>query len=748
MNVNFGDVWPCTGDVDYDFLEGGLGSAYFQSRITLIRNALTKAGAALQHSQERAPERALLSVHQRAAMLGEAVLPGTARPAGHSSAAEGPRADIMRLAAAAGIIGSRGGLASRFVKAGTLPPDTGGPSSEQPVSLNKPQLREVVRTQRDWAPMPLLCKRFNVPDPYQGKGLAGSGGPEYLAVPPEDRGAVYAAELPAFLRPSSIPVVTASTGISAMAGLVSPRPDDCHDAAQLPPPPARTAHIDSTQALQNPAAHTGLEQGHGHGLGASKLGVNHASAHAGSTCSAGLGPSSRADVGASDATDALLDELASKDAQCQKAPFKARGFSDDVGVGDGATTDNQEQVNSASKKPQSAGIEPAGPNSMGNADTVEVPVEKPMDIFKAIFENSDYEVSEDESSSLQEDAVTADPDQHPGYGSLSGVECMQEKLEKHRDMDAHTRKNHDDPLRQEKQTILHQGRDGLSHAGHGRRDGYDNRSGGEVNVSKAADAEKAHIENSQEQRRSSYQQQSDVREGTRIGMGGVYHGDSRVSAASQKGDSGDWNRTGRSHAPARHQDYIKEGGDGRSMHECRPFRKHGHGSHECEEAGQHSQSPRPRRGLASDAERLTEKRRCGEHPQSGRLDGPSTGRYNDLLGSSEHSLAKKARKKKQKEHEPRANRDQLVKVALATVQRDVQEQELSTAELLDMVRALKKRSREGKDLRDWESPSRDESSSDEKRVKIRHKHKEKHKRKHKKKHKRHRSESRKGEGMH
>lgn len=48
--------------------------------------------------------------------------------------------------------------------------------------VSQQQSQEPVRSWEDWRPEPLLCKRFNVPDPYKGKpppelvGASGGGG--------------------------------------------------------------------------------------------------------------------------------------------------------------------------------------------------------------------------------------------------------------------------------------------------------------------------------------------------------------------------------------------------------------------------------------------------------------------------------------------------------------------------------------------------------------------------------------------
>ena len=328
----------CAGDQDYDFLEGGLGAAYFHSRVSHIRAALAKAGAALQQAAgAQAQQQSRLTLEQRAARLGEQPLPGTARPALHAAGgtvpngAEAPtaagadegREALLQRAAAAGILGTGGGLASRFVSSRATPADEastdsatggivqkndaeGGTGTAQPAAAPG----EPVRTQRDWAPDPLLCKRFNVPDPNQGKAAQKSGDhaqPDYLAAPPEQRAAMYTDSLPAHMRPPAQAAQQSSA------------------AEPLPLPPKR------------PAA-----------------GLTGASAAAlGATVSARR-------------TDVFVDELLA------------------AAEGDAPVEGSKE-----------------ADGAVGEA----LPVNRPMDIFKAIFENSNDEASDSDTSSA--DAATA-----------------------------------------------------------------------------------------------------------------------------------------------------------------------------------------------------------------------------------------------------------------------------------------------------------------------------------------------------
>ena len=82
--------------------------------------------------------------------------------------------------------------------------------AKNPVEADTPAAAKApVRTVIEWRPEPLLCKRFNVPDPFAGKRetsrpAPGSMGQQLLGVPSEERGNVYAAALPEFMRPTDV----------------------------------------------------------------------------------------------------------------------------------------------------------------------------------------------------------------------------------------------------------------------------------------------------------------------------------------------------------------------------------------------------------------------------------------------------------------------------------------------------------------------------------------------------------------
>jgi hypothetical protein len=345
------------GDHGYDFLEGGLGAAFFHHRVAVIHAALKTAGASL-HPQPAAGTGNLV-LEQRMALLGEKPLPGSARPASHSLS-QPPRWDsdardvahepadvpesresILERAVAAGIVGAGAGLTARFVTAGTLAAEktAGWSTAKESAAIEMPATEEVkeaapYRTLRDWAPDHVLCRRFNVPDPYQGRHPPPQlPSQDLLAAKPSARATIYADNLPAFLKP--------------------PEAGGQGRELPLPPPPGRPAA----------APHVGLARPRGTHSGGGGLVSQQvlppppargrlADTHESCTSAAGAGS----------AIDTLVDQLlASADTQIDDAAAAAA------------------------------------------AAVAEVPVEKPLDIFKAIFEKSDDE----ESESDNEDDKTA-----------------------------------------------------------------------------------------------------------------------------------------------------------------------------------------------------------------------------------------------------------------------------------------------------------------------------------------------------
>eukprot|EP00892_Ulva_mutabilis_P007724 jgi/Ulvmu1/5323/UM022_0117.1 len=267
------------GDDQYAFLHGGDGAAYFRRRVTAIRTALVRANAAVLHHTAAAlrgpqahrsgpaggPPR--LTVEQRAKLLQEPQLPGGQAPAAHrraaanapaaaaghaqaAASAAATREALLARAESAGLLRKGGALASRFVKAGALAPEAGGWTSAEAEAAKQPAEaaaeaaeKPPTRTVHEWRPDPLLCKRFNVPDPFKDtrdrpQQAAGSMAQQLLGVPSEERGNVYSAALPEFMRPAAGTAQQAQQG--GWEEELPPPPPVGGAAAGLPaePPPA------------------------------------------------------------------------------------------------------------------------------------------------------------------------------------------------------------------------------------------------------------------------------------------------------------------------------------------------------------------------------------------------------------------------------------------------------------------------------------------------------------------------------
>ncbi|GIL51209.1 hypothetical protein Vafri_7283 [Volvox africanus] len=295
--------------------------------------ATGSAGSGAQRAAGGRPKH--LTIEQRMAMLGEQPLPATeaaaAVAAGSASAAAAPpprrqvaEADRQHLqtllnsnfvrgenqylsndseGAPAGLrLGGKQVAAAAEAAAAFLSRFTGGSSSETAVlqpdgagGLQQQQqqkgskeekgskeggvaasvLQEPVRSAEDWRPEPLLCRRFNVPDPYKGKPQPQQVSrfrTDLLALPETSNlvispTATTAPQVPIFPCPSQetvrapipppppqvqiVSVQEAATSASLMAAtppasaalrvpLAPPVPPSAHDAHFPPPPPLTT----------------------------------------------------------------------------------------------------------------------------------------------------------------------------------------------------------------------------------------------------------------------------------------------------------------------------------------------------------------------------------------------------------------------------------------------------------------------------------------------------------------------------
>lgn len=121
----------------------------------------------------------------------------------------------------------------------------------------------IVRTQEDWRPDSLLCRRFNVPDPYKGT-VAKLHPPQnridYLALPETQRAAAYAASLPDFLKPQASDVArggstSARDGPSITRDVNFARDVDLKQSSgALPGPPVRSTAAARGATYATPSA--------------------------------------------------------------------------------------------------------------------------------------------------------------------------------------------------------------------------------------------------------------------------------------------------------------------------------------------------------------------------------------------------------------------------------------------------------------------------------------------------------------
>ncbi len=214
--------------------------------------------------------------------------------------------------------------------AGAQQPTTQG-AATQKGALTKP-----TRRAEEWRPAPLLCKRFNVPDPYKGRPQAeelhmSRFKTDYVALPDTEAAAAAAAGAGAGAAAAGQP-----------AQQLPPPPAARPAGEQLPGPPARQQH-----QSQAPAAADG----------------------------APAPPDSKAMAEAF---------LASLGAGPGPPPAAA------VGSAQAAAAPEQQRQAAAATSQQS---EPA----MGT------PLERPMDLFKAIFEDSEEGSREDSGASEDEE---------------------------------------------------------------------------------------------------------------------------------------------------------------------------------------------------------------------------------------------------------------------------------------------------------------------------------------------------------
>ena len=253
------------------------------------------------------------------------------------AAAVPPAAQAMLAAMGSRFAASSGGREVLGIVEGGLQQAAAGAQqpSNKGAATQKGALTKPTRRAEEWRPAPLVCKRFNVPDPYKGRPQAeelhmSRFKTDYVALPDTEAAAAAAA------------------GAGAAAGQPMPQlqlpppPDHPSAEEQLPGPPARQQH--QPQAPAAAAAAGGPQD--------SKAMAEAFLASLG----AGLGP---------------IPNAAVDTAQAAAAP-------------------EQQRPAAAAPCPQA---EPA----------VETPLERPIDLFKAIFEDSEEGSGEDSAASEDEE---------------------------------------------------------------------------------------------------------------------------------------------------------------------------------------------------------------------------------------------------------------------------------------------------------------------------------------------------------
>ena len=263
---------------------------------------------------------------------------GSLAPSGLAAALP-PAAQAMLAAMGSRFAASSGGREVLGIVEGGLQQAAAG--AHQPTSTGaatqKGSLTKPMRRAEEWRPAPLLCKRFNVPDPYKGRPPAeelqmSRFKTDYVALPDTEAAAAAAAGAAAGAAAAGQPVLQ-----------LPPPPADPPAEEQLPGPPSRQQHQPMAPA-------------------------------------------------AADAPGAPQDSKA-----------MAEAFLASLGAGPGpppaAAAADTAQVAAAPEQQRQAAAAP----SQQAEPAVETPLERPIDLFKAIFEDSEEGSGEDSGASEDEE---------------------------------------------------------------------------------------------------------------------------------------------------------------------------------------------------------------------------------------------------------------------------------------------------------------------------------------------------------
>ncbi|KFM22562.1 DNA excision repair protein ERCC-6-like protein [Auxenochlorella protothecoides] len=164
----------------HSFLLGGPGSAYYAWKVHTLRELMAPGQAGRDQGPSAGPpaapgrKAAFTSAEERGRALGETPLPSqpgavdTAAVSGAESSRGGPpapRRDVLLSVAAADRLRLAGMLSRSFVSGSAEAGGFGGEDKHAPGAA--PRLP--IRRSKEWRPAALLCKRFNVPDPFHGR---------------------------------------------------------------------------------------------------------------------------------------------------------------------------------------------------------------------------------------------------------------------------------------------------------------------------------------------------------------------------------------------------------------------------------------------------------------------------------------------------------------------------------------------------------------------------------------------------
>ncbi|CAG9463502.1 unnamed protein product [Pedinophyceae sp. YPF-701] len=377
-------------DERFRFLRGGDGAEYYRWVVARAREAVQVAGAMSRIGQRAAPymgDGAAVPTGPppAAAPRREDHGPGPQRSAPLGSIAQGDRERLLASLSQKFVKGTVEGVqGSLDVGEGGLRPGgalSGLPKPAAPVvpepSAGKPGALEVRRWEEEWRPVPVVCKRFGVRDPFKGKPRAGAAGG---AVPRSHTDTISLPETQRMLAEGRVPA-------AEPAAAAPQAPETAQDRSFPPPPPVRAAPEPAYPAPPPvaPPQPSGEAGGTGDQADDFLASMGFAAAAQAPPPQPGSAPPPPA-----------LTHPSFPPPPTPPAPPPAVGPSNAV---EGA-------AGSAPGAPESAPA-PAPP-----------PIERPLDVFRAIFQDSDSDEDADEAD---------DGEQRRGEGAGDGRQVAAER---------------------------------------------------------------------------------------------------------------------------------------------------------------------------------------------------------------------------------------------------------------------------------------------------------------------------------